>query len=410
MLVCWQVYLVREEKRGMVRYHWIDVTEYETRDEKLDRRGKSPLGYITMMDEKTLLKASTKELFAWKPFQLWCAAKIYPTFYVLPFWITLRLMLIIIYVLVMADAGMMHAFGGVSDKQARGPHNYTFVYCSTFPSYRMSENTRDWLFIYMAFTSFCLLLFDLVEIITIVATKSPSYFYGWHFLRPTVLVTRLLYRCNQFMLAVLIATVSTVYFFDANLTEVTLQIVNVVCMINITFSVMFFFQMLPGVGVYVITIRRMLRDLLNFSVLYLLWVTPFTLYFMIFFNTSSKYKCVKEFSTIGESFYSTFLMMLNMIQLTDYDVYTKQIAEVMHVLYVFTVAILLINFLIAVMSTSAARISQYDHLIAKLERLHISFLVENRLCWFLENFLTRCKGKVIVAENARFQLLDINHC
>ncbi len=153
----------------------------------------------------------------------------------------------------------------------------------------------------------------------------------------------------------------------------------------------------------------MLRDLLNFSFLYLLWVTPFSLYFLVFFNTNSKFDCVSEFSNIGEAFYSTFRMMLNMLDLHLYEVHTPQVLDLVHMIYVFTVAILLINFLIAVMSTSAARIAMSDKVIVDLEKTYVSLIVEYRIGWLMKSLLNKCKGRTMVISNSRYYLLNIEY-
>ncbi len=69
------VYLTKEITRGKVNYQWIDVTEYETTDPELDRRGKSPLAFFAFMSEQTLRRPGTLELFTWPPFRIWLKGK-----------------------------------------------------------------------------------------------------------------------------------------------------------------------------------------------------------------------------------------------------------------------------------------------------------------------------------------------
>ncbi len=407
------VYLTRETKRGMIRYQWIDVTEYETTDPKLDRRGKSPLGFLALMDEKTLMKSCTKDLFTWSPFKLWFKSKIctYSIFFFL--WFLFRLSQMVVFILLSVDKSLLHSMGGIADEEIATTPNatYSFVFCSTYVSFSFSPTIRTALFVYMAVQGYFILLFDVIEVLTITVRKVPLFFFGFYSIRPNIVVERVFYRLNQFMMSLLFSLAATAQLTDSlNIFSHTgLQVINILCTINMTFSIMFFFQLLPAIGIYVITARRMLRDLISFGFLYLIWVTPFSLYFMVYFNTNSKRECVKEFSTVGESFYSTFLLMLNMLNLRDYDVYNVEIMDFVHVIYVFVVAVLLINFLIAVMSSSAARIALCDDVILRLERLHCALTIEVRINWILYRFIKAWKSKLMVVQNSRFYILNIKY-
>ncbi len=128
---------------------------------------------------------------------------------------------------------------------------------------------------------------------------------------------------------------------------------------------------------------------------------------MVFFNTSVKSECVSDFADVGQSFYSTFCMMVNMLDVTSYDVYNVRVVNLLHGTYVFTVSILLINFLIAVMSTSATRISLSEDIILQLERMHIALTLEHRIGWPLPRFLQQCKSCIIVVENNKYFLMNV---
>ena len=52
------------------------------------------------------------------------------------------------------------------------------------------------------------------------------------------------------------------------------------------------------------------------------------------------------------SFYTLFEIMLNMVDLTEFEVHLKHYPYALHAVYVFVAAIILINFLIAIMSVT----------------------------------------------------------
>ncbi len=407
------VYLTKEKTRGMVHYQWIDVTEYETTDPAMDRRWKSPLGFLVLMTEKTLMKPGTMELFSWPPFQMWMKSKFHSSRLFISLWFILRFIQVVIYSVVFADKGLLRFLGGITEVELTSnvTRNYTFVFCSSYVQYSLYPQLRIFLYLWLAIQAYITIIFDIAEFIVIRIRKTPRYLFAASKVGGNYVVTKYLYQLNHscFSMILVLGVTLTLADMQSIFVPEVVQFVNLVCTFNITFSFMFFFQLLPIVGVYVTTVRRMLRDLLNFNFLYLLWVTPFSLYFLVFFNTNSKFDCVSEFSNIGEAFYSTFRMMLNMLDLHLYEVHTPQVLDFVHVMYVFTVAILLINFLIAVMSTSAARIALSDKIIVDLERMYVSLIVESRIGWILRGSLIKCKGRTMLTSNSRYYLLNIEY-
>ena len=407
------VYLTKEKTRGMVHYQWIDVTEYETTDPAMDRRGKSPLGFLALMTEKTLMKPGTMELFSWPPFQMWTKSKFHSSRLFLFMWFIMRFIQVLLYFVGSVDKSLLSILGGVAEVELTSnvTRNYTFVFCSSYVQYALSLQIRTFIYLVIGVQAYITIFFDIAEFIAIRVRKTPKYLHAACNFGSNYVVTKYFYQLNQFCFSVIMGLIVAFQFAGRQdvFTPDLVQIASLVCTINITFCFMFFFQMLPIVGIYVTTVRRMLRDLLNFSFLYLLWVTPFSLYFLVFFNTNSKFDCVREFSNIGEAFYSTFRMMLNMLDLHLYEVHTPQVLDLVHVIYVFTVAILLINFLIAVMSTSAARIAMSDKIIVGLERLYVCLLVESRVGWLLRGLLNKCKGRTMLVRNSRYYILNIEY-
>ncbi len=408
------VYLTKEKTRGMVHYQWIDVTEYETADPELDRRGKSPLGYFALMDEQTLVQPGTMELFTWPPFQMWINAKLYSSAPFVVIWFLIRMVMITVYFILLVDKSLLQEFGGIpkgDSWDSNNTLNYTFVFCPSYAPYSLSPTVRTSLFVYMTAHAYYSSIFNVAECILIRVRQTPRYLCCGVKTGNPVVVTRGLYFLNQLSLTFLLAITGTLQLGNVNNPgyEYLIPSFNLIFMINITFSVMFFFQLLPIVGIYVITARRMLRDLLNFSFLYMLWLVPFSLYLLVFFNTNSKHECVREFSNMAESLYSTFRLMLNMLDLTGYDMHTPQVLHLVHVIYVFMVAILLINFLIAVMATSAARIASLDKVIFNIERLYVALIVESRIGWFCEILLRRFKANSMLICNMKYYLLNIEY-
>ncbi len=410
------VYLTKEKTRGMVHYQWIDVTEYETTDPELDRRGKSPLGFLAFMNEQTLMKPSTMELFTWPPFQIWLKGKAQSSMVFVIIWFLIHVMMIASYFAVRADTSLLQEQGGISNENwdSNQTGNYTFVFCSSFAFYSLSSTTRTSIFLCLAMYGYCSMFFNFADSIAVRIRKTPLYFCRKFKVEFNLVVSRLLYATNQMFLSLLFAFIGTVnvvkeYMPISPDSQTLLQIFHLICTINIAFSVMVFFQILPFVGIYIIAARRMLRELLNFALLFMFWVTPFSLHFLWFFNTNSKNGCIHEFSNFQASMYSTFRIMLHMLDLASFEVHAPNILHLVHIIYVFVVAILLINFLIAVMSTSAVRTGLVDKIILHLERLNVALSLDFRLGWLCQDLVRRCKAKAMLIQDSKYYLLNIEY-
>ena len=239
------VYLTKEKTRGMVHYQWIDVTEYETTDPAMDRRGKSPLGFLALMTEKTLMKPGTMELFSWPPFQMWMKSKFHSSRLFISLWFILRFIQVVIYSVVFADKGLLRFLGGRAEAELTSnvTRNYTFVFCSSYVQYSLYPHLRTYLYLWLAVQSYITIVFDIAEFLVIRIRKTPRYLYGASKVGGNYVVTKYLYQLNHSCFSVILALGVTLTF--ANVQKIfvpeVVQFINLVCTFNITFSLMLFF-------------------------------------------------------------------------------------------------------------------------------------------------------------------------
>ena len=145
-------------------------------------------------------------------------------------------------------------------------------------------------------------------------------------------------------------------------------------------------QLVPGIGLFICTIYDMMNDLIKLSVVYFMIICPFTQSFYHFINSNSVDGCIEGFQTVFESFYSLFLMMLNMVSLTEHQVRNIELLQITHIVYVFTVSIMLVNFFIAVMADSVANTCARKKVTVPVQRAGVSIAVEYRLRWLLKPY------------------------
>ena len=91
--------------------------------------------------------------------------------------------------------------------------------------------------------------------------------------------------------------------------------------------------------------------------------------------------------------------MLNMVELTSFDLYEAHFLYILHALYVFMVAIVLINFLIAIMSDSASRTAEHERVIASLNTLSLAVALQQRFGgWLLKPYYKFMQPRVFVGD------------
>ena len=162
---------------------------------------------------------------------------------------------------------------------------------------------------------------------------------------------------------------------------------------------LYFYQILPYLGRSIVSIQGMLIDMLSFFILWVLFMIPFIHTFNVLANTYTKQGCIFEFDGILNTLYSLFRMMLNMVELTSFDLYEAHFLYILHALYVFMVAIVLINFLIAIMSDSASRTAEHERVIASLNTLSLAVALQQRFGgWLLKPYYKFMQPRVFVGD------------
>ena len=106
--------------------------------------------------------------------------------------------------------------------------------------------------------------------------------------------------------------------------------------------------------------------------------------------------------------YSVFTMMLNMVDLTKFDLHNQVILYLIHIAYIFIIAILLLNFLIALLSNSVAEVADHRKISLITQQLSVVLSVDRVLGkfqrWMFRSWL---KKQGIVMENNRVYIVTV---
>ena len=180
--------------------------------------------------------------------------------------------------------------------------------------------------------------------------------------------------------------------------------VYIIFCFSVSWGILFFLQFLPWFGFIVIALQRMIQNLLSFAIIFLSILTPFVFAFKKFLGHTGSI-CNYEFFHIINAFYSTFKVMLNMVDFEKYSGTDMSAVSFLHFVYVFLVPVLLINFLIALFSTSYAQVYANKRIYHFIQQLSVSMIIEYRLnkiipSWYTWQrkrcFLTTDDGRILL--------------
>ena len=390
----------------MLHYQWYDVTEYELVSGS-SRRGKSPLAFITYMTSEASEKSDTKELLSWKPFQHWYNLKMACNMPALVVWSTYRLTLSLIVMAMMTDNSILAKLSGVPQDEVLLYPNASFYYCAGYTIVSFSPTETFLVAIIIAICGLLGMAIDIGELLFVLVSHRPEF--EWLQLRRGNLAISFWFSRVVHFLFLLSSAIATIRISENHPLGVdTISDVGRLVFVISAFSSLFLFlELIPEIGFYILIIKRILKDLFYFFLLYMVCVSPFVLYFMVFVNTNSKQGCIDHFYSYSQSFYTTFLVMLNLRDLTKYRVQNAVVLYATHMIFVFVVAILLVNFLIATMSESGFRISKKKEVLIRIERLHTLFTVDTWFGWISKKYQYYILRKVARVENGRVYILNV---
>ena len=185
-----------------------------------------------------------------------------------------------------------------------------------------------------------------------------------------------------------------------------------------TWSLLYFVQLLTSIGYFVVAIQQMVRQMFNFGVVYSIFffaaprhatprhATPRHAFF-ITVNTSERQTCSGEFSNVLQGIYSTFAIMLNLVNPAQLGLRHPGWIYVLHVSYIVIAAILLINFLIAIMSSALSEVALQQPIIERLQRLSVAIAIESRIDRLVAPYYRAMQRRHFVYEGDRIYIVRV---
>ena len=394
------IYLYKEEQHGIAQYKWYDVTEYESTEGR--PACKNPLLLLTFADEKTSTSKSYYEMHCESLFRKWYDAKFKSNIPFIAALAFIRVAYIACFFLWDIDVGFYGHKYFNSNRTHIQNRRCKPDFAPVFPK-SLAHSMRTFLAVY----SLLVIAMDFWEINMYLRRNYWSLFFAVDG-RKTVSVQFKVYRFSNtvFSMLILIELIlqsvlsdDAVYFYET---------CRVICPVLAVWQILFFLQLLPSIGHFVITVQAILADMFNFIIIYIIFLIPFMHTFQRLVNINTNVGCFDEFTELFRVFYSTFTVMLNQIDFTSFDIRNRNILFMAHVVFTFMISIMMVNFFIALLTASVNRISRHRVIALHNQRSLVSFMMEGRCASLFKCIYIKLKRKYFHVENDRILIVTVN--
>ena len=418
---------------GMYAYNMYDITDYETFD-KTTRRKTCPLRMLTYLTKQSVSNTANKKalmvpciqhwidymlaLYRW-PLYIWALLRVTFHFVFVVVFGSVVEIIMIVHLLCKGNAQKIcsiKAFASMAFsrtsfvaqiKDSYKTENYTTITpnisLSNLNSHCLNpllDNLLDDNSFRKNVVSLLVYLFSIV--LSIVCLHNILFRIKRAITRKNTkhLITHSLLVNNDFQLFA-----TTTFSFSVIGCVMTLSLPRTALCLYIIASVMnlfcflYFLQFSPF-GYFAVTIQRMFMDLASFLLILLIFITGFSLSFNHVLHSGTQ--CKIESPNFGV--YESFKVMLNMVDFSDWERYLKVEVALLHFLHVLVIPILLVNFLVALMSSSVAEISENRFLIMQLTYLDACLSQETWISFFCRIIYRYIQKKHLVEINGRFYL------
>ena len=170
-------------------------------------------------------------------------------------------------------------------------------------------------------------------------------------------------------------------------------------------SLTYILQTIPAFGIYVICIIDMMIVLFSFLPIFFLFFGCMSVYFVL--TTIGAQICSKYFKDPISILYNTFMIMMNLLEPSDFVTTGTNVPIplcFLHFLFVLFVPILLLNFLIGLMSNAINTVMAAGDIHFLLNRTQVALAVENE-CSFLLRKIFAWRAKLFfVSTNGRLYI------
>ena len=379
------VYMTDSDHK-LYRIQYFDITEYILGN----RCDRSPVKAMLHLEEKKLSLRSTQMLLQDDPMKSWFRAILYANIPFLILWFFVRLFLFGSMILVDLQSFPTYVcpYGSFNMSRACA---YTTGFNEYLPGYWHPLGKTVIVVVLLS------LLDDIINLILFIFRR-PRWLgrtvYGKKVTCVRYNFYRIIHICCLcgYLLQVLLKEFTNRY----------IGIMNFVVACGFVWSFLFFLQIIPVLGNYVIATQRMVRVFVEFSLLCTLFFVPYAFAFYMLLS----YSYGAYFASIRLALYNTFLVMQNIFSFNDNPRRASEFGlQLLHVTFITVVPILLLKFLTAVLISAYAYVNDNRRVLMTIQRLSVAMAADDRF----NNKFTKCltplrnhlRNKYLVYEGGR---------
>ena len=392
------IYLLKEKHVGYSVEQYFDVSDYESFDEGMPPRFvNSPLNFLIFTETSRFEVTGSNGLFEDSGLKSWIYAKMVMNGPFVFIWFLFRFG----YIALFFSASLEDSWPTISNNASS--HNATnteeTVICSSVKS---SLGSFRWYT--LALMSILILIYDFAHYICMRRLIHRKII---ELLRSRDCSAQVqFYHTTQFGTCVSMLGISTCQILRSTGFSVPLTLDHLLFFFvswGSIWGVIYFLQVLPWISLYAIAVQRMLQEFVRFMLIYAIFLFAFAMSFRRIILTDSN-ECPKMFSTLQETIYSSFLVMINSVNFRKFESTDKTSLYLLHIVFVFFISILLLNFLIATMTQSFSGMYVKGNAIIQTQRLALMMSVQMRLAWPMQVLYRRLQRRVFVYHNNRLCL------
>ena len=383
------LYLSRKVRCATLFMHHYDVTDYESLQESRSKT-RSLLFLLTFLQNHKLHDPYTKEMYTSGLIGHWIARRKKVFMPLILMWLFVRLVV-----------GVLTLLPTILSVDTR--HNVrTCGFQLEIPG-----TIRFLIFSLLVIITTVAMIYDLLDMFQFGRTN-PHWMKRYVPIKGNLVVRYYFYRTFQLLsnLAILISSIDRIISYHrAPILPVFVDhFITFIGGWGCIWSILFFVQLSNTFGSYVIATQRMLLNLIRFSFIIFMFFLPSAIVFPRFISQDQNGACPVEFNSLRATFYTTFTVILNMVDFRAFNTPSTDGLLLFHVGFVIMVAILLQNFLIAIFSNSYDEVSSNKEVIHCIQWLSILTTIDNRIPTFLRPLLDKWKRRYFCYSNHRIYI------
>ena len=388
------VYIARNLHHSFYTIQYYDITDYVTGD----RFSKSPSYTMMFLEEKTLKHSRIRDVFLEDPMKTWLSALIYSNMPVIILWSLLRMSFMGFFVealfLSAAIAVDIETVAVTDVFQNQSFNNVQLTRNSSHNS--VFKGRLQWLLLYTSIFSFCALSYWTVKYCVTVCRKNRWLFEAVNG-KKRIISKAGFYDITHAITLVMVLAVSIVILLKNSGDKMEERLYSYLYTASLTamfpgvWSILFFLQLVPKINIYIFAIQSMLGKFVGFALVFLFFFLAFS--FIFYILESDSYK---------QTLYKTFELMLNIVH---FEI-ERDILKLLHVTFIFIIVYMLLNIVIAILTSEYHNVIQNGDIISRVQMLSIIGITEPFMTtlfqrlhnWLCQKYLVFEGGKVYVTK------------